>query len=248
MLLHGTPTLPVPLGEMSPWLDARHLPAEAVLTGLAAQPGRRLIKTHTPLDGVPAVTGVRYLVAARHPLDAAVSLYHQINNIDRAEIQRRQGLPEQAGPVLPPLRDWLIGWIDGDGDGHSDPVSIGAVLHHLSDAWARREEKNVTLVHYADLSSDLPGEIRRIASFLGVQIADDVLPDLVEAAQFRSMRADADRLAPRGMPLKDRSAFFRSGRSGGALEVLTDDDLDRYETRAASLASADLLAWLHRPV
>jgi aryl sulfotransferase len=61
------------------------------------------------------------------------------------------------------------------------------------------------------------------------------------------MRARADQLAPDPAGImKDRSAFFRRGSSGAGRELLTAGELARYEQRAAALAPADFLAWLHR--
>lgn len=65
------------MGQLSRWPDHLVEPRHAVIARLAAQPGRRVIKTHTPLDGISLDLRVTYLVVARHPLDAAVSLYHQ---------------------------------------------------------------------------------------------------------------------------------------------------------------------------
>jgi aryl sulfotransferase len=61
------------------------------------------------------------------------------------------------------------------------------------------------------------------------------------------MRARAQQLAPdpAGI-LKDRRAFFRRGGSGSGREILSDAEFAQYQRRAAGLASADLLAWLHR--
>ncbi len=67
------------------------------------------------------------------------------------------------------------------------------------------------------------------------------------AATFDRMRARADHLAPdpAGV-LRDRRAFFRNGRSGQGSALLDDVTRARYRARAAALAPADLLAWLHR--
>ena len=72
-------------------------------------------------------------------------------------------------------------------------------------------------------------------------------PSSSHAAGFDQMRARADQLAPDAMgTLKDRKQFFRRGSSGAARELLPADQLARYNARAAELAPADLLAWLHR--
>jgi hypothetical protein len=120
-------------------------------------------------------------------------------------------------------------------------------MWHLSDAWARRPQGNVVLVHYQDLSNDLEGQMRHLATVLGITIGERSWPALVEAATFDRMRAHADQLAPdpSGV-MHDRNAFFRSGTSGAGTELLTAGELARYNARAAELAPADLLAWLHR--
>ncbi|MEP6622958.1 MAG: sulfotransferase domain-containing protein, partial [Acidimicrobiia bacterium] len=118
---------------------------------------------------------------------------------------------------------------------------------HLSDAWARRNDPNVVLVHYDDLVSDLDGEMRRIASRLGIEVDEATWRDLVDAAGFTSMRAAAERVAPdpEGI-LLDRRGFFRRGSSGAHRDVLTAAEIDRYLGRARTLAPPDFLAWLHR--
>jgi hypothetical protein len=100
------------------------------------------------------------------------------------------------------------------------------------------------LVHYADLSADLSSEMSRIAGHLGPPGPE---PELVEAAGFPQMRARASDLAPdpAGI-LKDTAAFFRRGRSGAGRELLTDAEFAHYLDRAATMAPADLLTWLHR--
>lgn len=125
--------------------------------------------------------------------------------------------------------------------------SLVGVLHHLSDAWARRERPNVVLVHYDDLQADLGGEMRRLADRLGIDVPEERWPALVEAARFATMRARSDELTPNPLGvLKDNAAFFRSGRSGTGREALGEDELAAYERRVDALAPADLVAWLHR--
>src|SRR3954466_10414409 len=116
LLVLRTPRLPAPLGELSPWLDWLVRPADEVYAALAAQEHRRFIKTHTPLDGVPADAGVFYIVVGRHPLDMAVSLYHQIENIDRVRLQELTGAAARPARERPALEAWLSRWISADRD------------------------------------------------------------------------------------------------------------------------------------
>ncbi|MBF9131942.1 sulfotransferase domain-containing protein [Plantactinospora sp. S1510] len=248
LLVFQDPDLPAPLAELSPWLDWLVEPRDELFARLAAQPHRRFIKTHTPLDGVPLDTRVDYIVVARDPLDMAVSLYHQVDNLDRELIRHLTGRTTPDGPVRPrpPLRDWLLSWIDRDVEPADALDSLPGVLWHLSDAWARRAEPNVLLVHYGDLATDLPGEMRRIAERLGIEVPERRWPDLVEAATFARMRARVTRLVPdRSGVLKDRSAFFRRGSSGAGREALSADEVAHYRRRVAGLGPPDLLRWLH---
>jgi len=80
LLIFQTPRLPAPLPQLSPWLDSRW-PEERARSGreLAAQQHRRFIKTHRPMNKLPADPRVTYIVLARNPLDIAVSRHHQLS-------------------------------------------------------------------------------------------------------------------------------------------------------------------------
>lgn len=246
LLLHGR-DLPAPLSVLSPWLDHTVRPVEAVVADLEAQPHRRIVKTHTPLDGVPADPRATYVVVARHPLDLAVSLYHQSDNIDRDRLAELTGVPARHRGERPSLHDWLVSWTRTETTPREQMDSLVGVLHHVTDAWERQERQDVVLVHYADLLADLEGEMRRIAGRLGVEVPEPAWPELVEAATFESMRARSDDLVPDAMGvLKDRSRFFRSGTSGAGRAVLSAEELAAYEQRVSRLAPPEVVAWLHR--
>ncbi len=244
-LIFRGPDLPAPLWRLSPWLDHTIVPLDDVYTQLAEQQHRRFIKTHTPLDGIPLHPQVTYIVTARHPLDMYVSLCHQLDNIDHSRLWQLTGRAAPPGPSES-LHDSLLRWIEDEGDPHAFPESLPGVLWHLSDAWARRGEPNVLLVHYDDLSADLEGQMRGIAWRLGIDVPEQAWPALAQAATFERMRDRADRLVP-GAPgiVKDTASFFHRGTSGAGREVLSDEEMAGYHARAARLAPPDMLEWLH---
>ena len=248
LLIFQQPRLPAPIAQLSPWLDHLIASRDQVFAQLAAQQHRRFIKTHTPLDGIPLDPRVTYLITARHPLDVAVSLYHHSGNIDRARLRQLIGRPEPAPPPPPPppLHDWLLGWIADDHDPAERLDSLPGLMWHLSDAWARRGQPNILLVHYDNLSADLAGQMRWLADRLGITVPGHVWPALVRAATFESMSGDADRNVPTAGLLKSNAAFFRRGRSGAGHEVLSAAEIAAYQGRAARLAPPGLLSWLHR--
>ncbi|HEX6497652.1 MAG TPA: sulfotransferase domain-containing protein [Micromonosporaceae bacterium] len=247
LLVFQSPDLPEPLPTLSPWLDWLITPREEVYAQLAAQQHRRFIKTHTPLDGLPLDDRATYLVPARHPLDVAVSLYHMLrDNLDWERKRELLDAPELAPPRQTP-REWLLSWIDNDADPREQMDSLPGVMWHLTDAWQRRHQPNIVLVHYDDLRADLDGQMRRLADLLDITVPDDIWPSLVAAATFDGMRDRGERIAPttKGV-VKDGRMFFRAGRSGSGRELLTEQEMSRYRERVAELAPPDLLAWLHR--
>jgi aryl sulfotransferase len=249
LLIFQQPDPPAPLGRLSPWLDWLIKPRDDVVATLEAQEHRRFIKTHTPLDGVPLDPRASYIVVVRHPLDMAVSLYHQGENLNRERLRELTGAPPPAGPSRPrpPLKEWLLAWIDDDPDPRTQLDSLPGVMWHLTQAWVRRDQANVVLVHYDDLQRDLEGQMRRLADDLDFSVPEDRWPELVRAATFTSMRERVDSLVPdpSGV-LKDHTAFFRSGRSGTGRELLTDAELGHYRARVATLADPAAVRWLHR--
>jgi hypothetical protein len=246
LLVFGRPELPDRLGRLSPWLDWLVESEEDVLARLAAQTHRRVIKTHTPLDGVPLHPRVTYIVVGRHPLDMAVSLYHHSDNIDRRRVAELTGQPETDRPPLPPLHEWLVRFVDWEGDARTRLDSLPGTMLHLSDAWARRHDTNVVLVHYDDLVTDLDGSMRRLAGLLGLAVDEGRWPALVQAATFESMRAGAAAPDPDLGVLKNPAAFFRLGKSGEGRALLSDGEWSHYRDRVAAMAPDELLAWLER--
>ena len=251
LLVFGRPELPEPLGRLSPWVDHLVESREALVGRLERQSWRRILKTHTPLDGIPLDPRADYLVVARHPLDMAVSLHHQGHNIDRQRLAQLTGSSEpitRSGTHLS-AHDWLMEWVRADDDPRTTMDSLAGVMWHLSDAWGRRDEPNVTLIHYDDLSADLTGQMRRIAAQLGITIEDSAWSNLAWAASFEQMRSHAAELIPNaGGILKDDRAFFRRGRSGAGRELFNDAEMSEYHHRVSVLAAPNLLNWLHRSV
>jgi aryl sulfotransferase len=271
LLIFQTPDLPDPLWRLSPWLDGPAAPQEHVFAHLAAQRHRRFIKTHTPLGGIPSDPKVTYIVTARHPLDAFVSLYHQ-DQMMPPPPPGRPGLPGHPRPFRPPGPPWppgppghpgppapevsrerlheaMLKWIASDGDPHTFAESLPDAMRHLSEAWTRRGEPNVLLVHYDDLLADLEGQMRWLAGRLGIAVAERSWPVLAGAATFGRMRERQDILVPPPPGIvADTARFFRRGTSGAGREILSDEEMVMYYARAARLAPPEMIEWLHRQI
>jgi hypothetical protein len=154
------------------------------------------------------------------------------------------------GPPPPPPDDpierfWA--WVDDDTKPEERFTGLAATLHHLQTFWDRRTDDNVILLHYDDLQADLEGEMHGLATRLGIDVPEERWPKLVAAAGFEHMKDRAETLAPQ---VTDKfwnatGDFFKSGSSGQWQAYFTDADQERYEERARSLATAELLDWAH---
>jgi len=249
LLIFDTAEFHRPLTEISPWLDAVTYDTEATIAELESQDHRRFIKTHTPLDGLPYHPEVTYLCVGRDPRDAMLSFEQAMANVDPTAMIEG-GLDPQASepPAADPLERF---WLWADAEFTNEPTSFGStlanVVHHVRTFWDRRDEPRVELFHYTDLTTDLPGQLARLAAVLSIEVSRERIEELAVAATFDHMRERADELAP-GTDAKlwlSNRDFFRSGSSGKWRDLLDAAAVDRYQKRVAELAPPDLAAWLH---
>lgn len=260
LLIFQTPDLPAPLTSLSPWIDMLVRPKEEVWDQLAKQRHRRFIKTHTPFDGLRIDPQVTYITVGRDPRDVAISLRSHGKNIKRDVVRQliqRASHPDAQTSDAPAdgvderdqldERSYVRRWIDNDDPPFENLDSLRGLIWQQGRAWARRAEPNVVLLHYADLSADLAGQMRWLANHLGIEIPEATWPKLVEAATFGRMKQRAAELAPDEQLgyLRDRARFFRSGTSGDWQKFLTEEDQARYDERMAELAEPGLADWLH---
>lgn len=221
---------------------------------LDAQKHRRFLKTHLPMDGLPLYEDIKYIHVARDGRDAVLSMHNHFSGFTD-EQQARFDAIGREDPVIarpyerppPGVADYFRQWIAtnpvrGAVEGPPSPFFFDLETGY----WNERMRPNVLLVHYADLSSDLEAEMRRIASFLAIEIDEAVWPSLVRAAGFEAMRAAGDELMPqtRTMFAEGSKRFFNKGVNGRWRAALTDDDLALYEARARECLSPGLAAWL----
>jgi hypothetical protein len=252
LLIFDGPAFPEPLERLSPWLDMCNRPIDQVRSALARQTHRRLIKTHTPLDGLPVRDDVTYVVTGRDPRDAAVSFEHHARNMDYERFLELRAAAVDAGDTPParrvagddPLEE--LRWFMRD-DSLVGAPTLAGILHHLNTAWSRRHERTVVLCHYADFTHDLVGELRRLAAALEIDITPERAAELAPESSLDRMRTRAEETAPAASQgnWKDPRAFFRSGGFGEWRDLLTPADGDEYARRVAALVPPDLASWSH---
>ena len=252
MLLHDTTGLGVPISELSPWLDMKLRTDDEVFRLLDDQSGRRFIKTHTPLDGVPRHDDVTYIAVIRHPLDIALSDRDHAENMDTkrafALLRAASGEPEhwhrEDAPEDPAdyLRWFVDNTIEPTGSGR---YGLADYANQVGTYWDARDASRVHLFHYGDMWADLDGEMRRVAAALEVAVDEERWPAFVEAATLDSMRSRASLTAPEANLGVWRSPgrFFRAGGTRDWASLLTDDDLAHFHARLKDL-TGDAAEWV----
>lgn len=234
MLVQGRPDFEGSLTEISPWLDVTLQPLEDVLSGLEAQTHRRVIKTHTPLDGIPFFPECTYIAVYRDPRDACLSGQNHGHNL----LMTREHTTRDP-------EEFFLDWIRTDGKGFGE-MPLQGLIHHFKTFHAFEYLDNLVLIHYADMLRDLPGIVGRLANLLKVELDSNALDAIADAASFGSMKSEYSKFVPaagRGA-WEDESRFFNKGSHGQWKDTLSREALERYDAvMRAALPEADI-AWL----
>lgn len=242
LLFAGAEHLPV--WEMSPWLDLRVPPREIKLAAVAQQTHRRFLKTHLPLDAIVFSPKAKYLYIGRDGRDVVWSLY---NHHAAANARWYELLNETPGLVGPPIgkppssvRQYFLDWLERDG------YPFWPFWENVASWWNARNLPNVLLLHFADLKRDMPGEIRRMADFLGIEIDASRWPAILEHSSFDYMRAHAADIVPLGGSLWEGGAktFMNRGTNARWRDVLSPEDNRRYEEMARERLVRACAKWL----
>jgi aryl sulfotransferase len=234
----------IPAADVAPWVDMRGIPFDEMMAQLEAQTHRRFLKTHLPADSVPLSPKAKYLYIGRDGRDVYFSwhnhlmmmadwLYEACNN--------PPGLP--CGPLVRPdgdLRKGFNGWLAGEG------YSADTFWPHVQSWWHVRNAPNVMLLHFANLKADMAGEIRRIARFLEIEIDEAKWPAIVEHCSFDYMKKNADSLSQLGTTAFEGGlkSFIHKGTNGRWRDVLSADEIERYERLVRENLTPDCAHWL----
>jgi hypothetical protein len=253
LLVHQAPKLPGTLGELSPWIDMKLEAMDQIAAKLEAQTHRRVVKTHTPLDGLPYHPNVTYLVCGRDPRDVFMSLQNHLANADMTQLiamMEKQGIKVDPPPPLPDDIDarFALWMTQGTFPWERDGLPYWSHFHHTETFWAERKRPNIHFLHYADLKADLEGEMRRVARLLGIEVAEARWPALLRAATFEDMKANADRTAPdaHNHIWTSNSGFFHAGANEQWRGALSDQSLALYAAKSRDGYDPVMVDWLER--
>ena len=234
----------LPVAEMSPWLDLRVPPKHIKLAEIEKQTHRRFLKTHLPVDALVFSPKARYIYIGRDGRDVVWSMYNHHANANRSWYEALNDTPGRIGPPIEPppdsIRQYFNDWLARDGH------PFWPFWENIRSWWEIRALPNVLLLHFENLKKDMPGEIRRVADFLGIAVEEEKWLDILKHCSFDYMKANATATVPLGGAFWDGGAqtFINKGVNGRWREVLSAEENAAYENRAAMELGQPCARWL----
>ncbi len=225
--------------KVSPWLDCAFRDRVAQANSLEVQDHRRCIKTHTPLDGITYSPDAQYLVVHRHPVDVHFSLRSHVENMTEDWLDYL--FPDDLSEAFAMFLDRPASTKG------TDDLTLASFVHHFRSFWDYRDLPNIHFLHYAELSRDLPGQVRRLAGIMGMNIDDRMVAGISQAGSFGSMKDNARRLSQTPgftSVFRDFAQFFSSGTSNKWEGKLTEAEMARYDARMAGMVTPAERMWL----
>lgn len=243
LIFNGAEGIDVP--EISPWLDLRVPAKEVKLPALEQQQHRRFIKTHLPVDALVFSPKAKYIYIGRDGRDVAWSLYNHHLNANDVLYQALNDTPGRVGPPLEkPVGDvvqYYRNWIDNDG------YPFWPFWENIRSWWNIRHLPNVHLIHFAKLKEDMPGEIKKLALFLNIDIDPSSWEAILEHCSFDYMKKNGAKSVPLGGAFWEGGAdtFINKGTNGRWKDLLTKEDNEHYEALCLQHLGEACTRWLN---
>ncbi|XP_063301107.1 sulfotransferase 6B1-like [Pelobates fuscus] len=157
-------TSPIEFGDVSKLEELSHIPS------------RRIIPTHLSYDMLPTefkVKKCKAIYIVRNPKDTAVSLFHYY----------------RENPNLPTIETWqsyFDMFLRGD-------VVCGSWFDHILSWEEHRNEIPTLFLYYEAMKKDLPTAVRKISTFLGINISDNEISIICKKTSFNEMKMNVEK-------------------------------------------------------
>ncbi|KAF0298038.1 Sulfotransferase 1C4 [Amphibalanus amphitrite] len=169
-----------------------------------------LVKTHVPLSLLPPdlLETNKVIYVTRNPKDALVSYYHHFS---RCRVVKYSGSMDDLA------EDYMAGRLPGL-----------PFFSHVLEAWRQRHHPNMLFLFYEDMKRDMPGTLRRVATFLGKTLTTEQVEKLCHHLDFKHMKNNehANSLMYQKAGILDMPSFIREGQVGKGRQHFSSD-MDR---------------------
>ena len=183
-----------------------------------------MIKTHLNWELIPYSESARYIAVIRDPKDVFVSSYFFFKAI--------------GGPAIPSLETWFRMFVS------ENFLVGGSWAANAAGYWAQRNRPNVLVLSFKSMKRDLPGTVRRVAEFIGVNVTEPVMQEVCAQSSFEHMkRIDSKFSAWKMTPWSSAGTMMRKGVQGGSSELLSPEQqrhMDAYFIAELKRLGSDL--------
>ncbi|XP_059212722.1 amine sulfotransferase-like [Centropristis striata] len=135
------------------------------------RPDPRLCRTHLPPYMIPRGVqskGAKVVYVMRNPKDVLVSFYHFAASFVMMETPKS-------------FEDFFQDFMDGN-------VGMASWFDHIREYYDVKDQIDVHFVKYEDMLKDLRTEVVKLCAFLGKDLTDEAIDDVVESSIFKNMK------------------------------------------------------------
>ncbi|KAM6120278.1 sulfotransferase 1 family member D1-like [Pterocles gutturalis] len=167
---------------------------------LEKTPSPRLVKTHLPVQLLPASfqdKDCKIIYMARNAKDVVVSYYYFYQMV-------------KIHPDPGTLSEFLETFMSGK-------AAYGSWYDHVQGWWEKRQEKRLLYLFYEDMKKDPRQEVQKILQFLGKEVAEETMARILHHTSFQQMKKNpAANYETMPTTLMDHSLspFMRKGTIG----------------------------------
>ncbi|KAI6657287.1 Amine sulfotransferase [Oopsacas minuta] len=172
---------------------------------ISALPDPRLFYTHFPYKFLPKNPATKYLYIYRNPKDVVVSMYnHLSNDVFHSDIGT--------------FDEFFQFYVENNCFNHCE---------HIKGYFEHKDDPNFFILSYEDLHKNFKMKVDEIASFLGIELTEELYQLIAKETNFETMRENEFIKGKAFM--KEGTSFFPKGKVGTWKSSLSKEQSEKID-------------------